>query len=705
MALIGKIRRNSWFLILMLALGMIAFLFMDMFGNGGSAFGGDPNTVGEIAGKKINIQEFEAKNTYRFGRGTGDTYAQKSAVWDMFVEQAVIEKEAEALGLTVSNEELNSLLFGPNYSPIIIRDFPNQNMRGIPNVEQINQIRESITSNTMNPQFAPFWFDEEKEVISDRLKTKISNMVAKGVFTPSWLVEMQGEMENDKVEMSYVKIPFSQIEDAAVEVNDADYSSYLTENKHRYEIKEPSVDISYIAFDVVASAADSLEFRNELSGLKTEFANSTSDSLFVDNNKGIAAGVYAKKSELNTAIADAMFDMPVGSVVGPYLEGRAYRIAKLQDRIAVPDSAQARHILISAAPTNPLGMVAARRTIDSLRTEIRKGASFATLAKEFSQDTGSGAKGGDLGMTGWPSPYVKPFTEAVYYQGNKRGDLTVVQSQFGVHLIEVMKTKSSGARAVKVAYLERMILPSKTTKRSAYQKADKFAGTNRSLESMKTAADADASISVETASNLKANDFFIQGISSDPARKIIKWATNDADAGNVSAEVYVVRDAQLFYDSKYVVAALNQRNRAGLPSVASIKDNIAIPVMNRKKGAAIISKIKGTDLASVASAFGTKVDSVQNVTFTSASVSGLGNEPEVVSKAFSMGMDKMSEPIVGNEGVYLVKVNNKISIGSTSDIASKRKQLHATSRSVVTRSMIPALKELTKIEDNRTKFY
>ncbi len=705
MALIQKIRNNSWLLIVLLGLAMAAFLLMDMFSGNNGMIGGPSTTVGKIGNRNVSYQEFEAKNRFRFGNSAGNVFAQRNAIWDMFVEESIVQDEADALGLSVSKDELSELLWGPNYSPIIIRDFPNQNFRGQVNAEQINQIKSSIESGQMNKEFASFWMQEEKDVINDRLKSKMVNLTSKAFYTPTWMVEMSNDEKNTRGDIEVVKIPFDAIEDTQVELTDNDYSSYLSANSAKYVTKNPTFGVNYVAFDVLPSQEDSTALRTELSELVSGFSTAESDSSFVLRNKGAIDVTYFRKDELSEAVKDRLFEEPVGSVVGPYVDGRFYKLAKILNRKVTPDSVQARHILVSTQANNPFSVQTAKNKIDSLKSLILAGThQFDSLAIKHSDDPGSGSKGGDLGMVGYPSNYVKPFKDAVFF-GAGRGKLQVVQSQFGIHLIEVTKTKSSGTQGVQVAYIERPIKPSQATVDKIYQEASQFAGDNRSLENLEKAA-VDKGLTVETALNLEENSYNIPGLSvtGNASRDIIRWANNDANIGEVSPKVYAFKDNTFYYDNKFVVPALASRTKAGLPSIASVKSAIEPLVRNQKKAEMLKAKISSTDLSAIATQFSTKVDTIKGLTFNSPMIND-DREADVIAAALALDVDQVSNPIVGNNGVYMVKLSNRIAARAPSNISQLRKEASSKYQSAVKNGLIRSIKEVTNIEDNRNTFF
>ena len=164
MALISKIRKNSWVLVVLIGLGLAGFIIMDMTSGQQSVFGSSQFTVGEIDGQKLDWNQFNRVEQVLYGNSGGEVFSRRKQLWDYFVEEAVVQEEAEALGLGVSKAELLDLQFGTNPSPVIRQRFTDPNTRQI-NFQQLNQIKTAIENGTFtDPQMRAFWSHQEKEI-------------------------------------------------------------------------------------------------------------------------------------------------------------------------------------------------------------------------------------------------------------------------------------------------------------------------------------------------------------------------------------------------------------------------------------------------------------------------------------------------------------------------------------------------------------
>ncbi|MCB0655676.1 MAG: peptidyl-prolyl cis-trans isomerase, partial [Saprospiraceae bacterium] len=173
----------------------------------------------------------------------------------------------------------------------------------------------------------------------------------------------------------------------------------------------------------------------------------------------------------------------------------------------------------------------------------------------------------------------------------------------------------------------------------------------------------------------------------------------------VSPDVYIYQDPVNYFNSKYLIVALSAIQPSGVASIESVRDDVTPLVRNQKKGQQLAGKISGTDLNAIAGQFNTEVDSAQNITFVSTFVPGLGNEPKVIAEAFKLSRDQISSPIIGENGVYVIKVTDKIEDATDPNISVLRQQASAQLRAAVSSRLIESLRKNAKIKDYRSTYY
>ena len=225
MALIGKIREKLLDGAHPFGYGT-CFLYLDGR-NGftkrkGSVF--NQTSVGEIAGHKIDYKEFE-KTERALYSGSNDVYGRRQMLWNYLIEKALVEKQADALGLGVSLDELKELQFGNNLSSVVQNNFRDPNT-GQVNRQTLLQVKQSLeTGKDMAPEFRNFWAEQEKQIIKTALQDKINNLVTKAMIVPKWQAEVVNQLNNDKLTMEFVRVTYDKVPDADVKLTDEDYKT------------------------------------------------------------------------------------------------------------------------------------------------------------------------------------------------------------------------------------------------------------------------------------------------------------------------------------------------------------------------------------------------------------------------------------------------------------------------------------------------
>jgi peptidyl-prolyl cis-trans isomerase D len=702
MALISEIRKKSWLLIVLLALALGGFVVMDMVRAGSKAKGRD-FVLGSVNGDKLDWQEFQKAERILYPNSTGDVFGQRNYIWNFMVEDKLVRAEADAMGYNVGDEELEELQFGQHLSPIIQRNFRDPNTGQI-NRQSLDQIKTNLGTGKLQPQLEEFWAFQKNEIIKDRLESKLSGLLKKCIYTPTWMAQQLQAEQGSSIDFKYVQVPLDKVPESEVKLTNEDYTNFIKENEGLVKRKEEFRTVDFVVFNVVPTKEDTGIVREKIVERLDPFRTTDNDSAFVENNYGQLDEVYYKKADLAPAIADTVFKLPVGTVYGPYVDGVDFKAVKVIDKKVIPDSVQTRHILIQAKTAADL--TSANAKIDSIKTLIESGKEkFDSLAMKISQD-GSASKGGDLGWSAL-GRMVKPFNDVIFYKAEP-GKLYKVVTQFGVHLVEVTNRKYiKNDQGVRLAYLIEPIVPSEETQASIYDDALEFSGQNRTVAAMKAAVEKNPALSVESAPGLTANSYQFSTLGGGgTSRDIVRWAFDkETKVGDVAQEVYIFDEPTLFYNAHYVVPALHSIIKPGNGSVADVKENFAAQVTAKKKVEILASKITTPDLNAVAQQFDVKVDTFNNVNFNMSYLQDLGNEAGLIGKVASLKEGETAGPIKGINGVYVVQVIHRTEASLSTDITSFRGQLTATSRAAIDSRLMEAVKSTAKIKDNRYNFY
>ncbi|MFN0036724.1 MAG: peptidylprolyl isomerase [Saprospiraceae bacterium] len=700
MALIGTIRKNGWLLIVIMTLALGGFMMMDAESCNQRYSAAEVNSLGTVGDTEIKRSEFDNYEQLVYSGPQANSYQVRTQAWDYFVERAIVEKEAKAMGIGVGKEELIDLQFGLNISPVVAERFKGAD--GQPNRATLSSIKNAIeTGQFTEPKNRDYWAVQEREVIKTRLQEKLTTAISKGMYAPKWQAEMAFKENNQRRDFCTVRIPFDKVKDEEVKVGDSDYEAYLKQNPGVYDQTEESRIVSYVAFDVAPTSADSATARESVAKLIEGFRNAKSDSVYVVANGGSFLNQFMPKDKFPASFADSVMTSPLGSIIGPVYDAGDWRIIKIVGRKVLPDSVRARHILLREATPENGGRA------DSLMALLRSGKlRFDSLAIQMSQDVGSGKKGGDLGWFA-NGAMVAEFNEVCFLTG-EQGKLYKVATQFGWHIIEITGKKFiKNESSVKVGVLSRRIEPSKTTQQTMKDKAVALVQQAKNITDLETLAK-QQNILMQNTMPLKINEYNL-GVaigSGDDAREVVRWAFDENNkVGSVSKEVFAFRDPQGgYFDSKYLVAAVKSITPEGKATVATLKatPDAQTRVKNLKKAEAIKSKIQSPgDLSALAAQWEGRVDTSRNSSFLQTN-----GEPRVSGTLSSLETGKVSGPIVGNGGVMFIQpLTEKTQPPVPADLTMFKRQLASQSTSALRVGLMKSLKVQHKVKDNRFRFW
>jgi len=703
MSTLGNIRKRSTLLLLVIGVAMLAFILGDFMqstrsGGGGGFF------VGEVAGEEISIQIFEErmqkgienwKNSNQNATLTQSVMSQiRNSIWDEYIKELLMNMEYEELGIDVDSEELFELFQGNNVYPEIskIEIFQDPATKQFDRARMIQYMKG--LDNDQTGEAREQWLGFEEYISNLRKNDKYRLLVEQGMYVSSVEAQLYFNQGNENISFEYVPISFNHIADSLVTVSESEIEYYYEDHLSEYQ-QDESRNVDYVVFTVTPSTKDEEDTKNNLADLTKTFAANTDFEVFVRRNSDNTNAIFnfTKEEGILDTNATSLFASEKGTVVGPYLfsEG-VYRVSKLADVQYRPDSVEARHMLI--APDENKNLDSTNALVESIKEEIESGKDFADLAQKYSIDKTSALKGGDLG---WfkEGAMVAEFNEVCFTA--TKGDLTIVQSQFGVHLIQVTK-KSRNVKKVKIAYIDRVVEPSSETYHEYYTQAARFAGV---LLNTDTTTFDDL---VATENLVKRNEEKVspskQNISGlENSRGLIKWMRN-ANVGEVS-EVFE-------FGNNYVVATLTKVNSEGDISLEDVSVEIEAKVRKQKKGKMIIDEINSetyNTLAELASTMRSQVQQATKASFLSSQIQNLGNEPELVGLICASEKDKISQPIVGNNAVFVAKVLSKNEARTTGDFTQQQVQISQALKQSASVAAYNAVKENAGVVDNRNDFY
>ncbi len=698
MGLMTFLRNRAGFILIgAIGFAIVAFLVGDAINVGKPFWAESQKVVGSVDGEEISIDQFGPKVDQSLAQfkqqygGSGNAQMQAMAVdnvWQGEIAGILLGKEYSRLGLTVSGDELFDLLQGKNPSPLIVQYFGNPQTGEFNRAEVINSLKQQ----GKNPQLKQQWDLLQVEIEKQALQKKYSNLITNSVYVTTIEANDEYVNRNKLANFKYTGLDYASIPDASVKLAESDYADYYSENKKRFENPTETRSFEYVAFSVSPTKSDSAAVKAQVEKLAADFKTAQNDSLFAAVNSDVKVPyTYLTRGKLDPAVDSVVFNLPAGSYYGPVFSGNSYKLAKVVDTRFSPDSVKARHILID--PSKLGGVDKAKQLADSLKTLVQNGGDFAALAQKYSID-GSKDKGGDLG-TFSRGQMVPAFEDAAF--NGKPGDLKVVTSQFGVHLIKIEKQIGS-SKVAKLAYIEKSLAASNKTRDAAYKKASSF--LNEVADGNFAELAQKRGLTVGVADKVTPTQGFAPGL--DNPRQLIRDAY-EADKGDVLKEVYQM-------DNAYVVARVTDIKPKGILPLEDVKKDIEPMVRNAVKAKMLTEKITkalagASAIEQVAQKLGKQVSPVENIVFANPIIPGASQEDKLVGAVFGSQPGKLSEVIDGNQGVYVFSVNK---FTNPAPLANTYKQKQAMMQASAQRSLgsaFQALQDKSKIKDNRVKFY
>lgn len=703
MPVLEKIRNKAGVLIaVVIGLALLAFILGDFLNSGQSLFRQSKMEVGEFNGKSVSYQEFEQRvfeltedykaKTRQSNLNESLTEQIREQAWLELIFEEVVKPEYNKLGLAVGKEELADMVTGSNPSPIIRQNF------GDPNTGEINRQYIAQLWNNTDKDIAikRVVLSIEKDITLDREFTKYTNILRKGLYVPKFMAKNDYIESNERVDVGFIVKRYTDISDSLVKISSGDIKGYYNSHKYLYE-QTPSRDVEYVSFDIVPSKEDFKAANEYITKALPEFTAAEDPIQYVNSNSDITFdGRNYKSGQLSDSLNKIMFNASVGAVYGPYFENETYKIARLVKVVNIPDSVKARHILIVPTEQSQAAVDQAKKLADSLKVAVEKGASFEELAVKHSADKGSVPMGGDLGW--FPEGRMVPeFNDAAFSMG--KGEVKVVSSQYGFHILQVTD-KGPETKKVQVAFMARKVDASSVTNRSIFAQASKFAAENRTQEQFNKAVEASKGALVKKlASSLTLNDKYIAGL--EEPRPLVRWAY-EASKGEVSEVISL--------PNNFVVAVVSQIREDKYAEIEQVQSELELAVRKEKKGQIIAEQINKqkeglTNIQNLATKLNTTVETASGITFSSFSIGTAGIEPKLIATATSLKPNTLSEPVKGNNGVYVAFVTSKVAAPATKDYTQSVQKLEYTLQSRSGYETLEALKKLANIEDKRGRFY
>lgn len=668
MAALGKIRSKGAILVGVIGFALFAFIAEEAFRSCDSARNESRQQVGEVLGDKVNVQDFqklvdEYTNVVKMTQGrenlTDEELNQvKDAVWNTFVQTEIIGKEAEKLGLKVTDKELQNVLNEGTNPMLMQTPFVNQQTGRFDANLLKKFLAEYKQAQKANPQMAQqyqnvynFWTFIEKSMRQQILIQKYQTLLYGCILSNPVSAKMAFDDENQESNIQLASFTYASINDNKVKITDSDLKAKYDELKQRFLMPEETRSIKYVDYQVVPSTADRTALNKTVSEYVKTLGTAADPSDVVRKSGSTVAytGIPQTKAAFPTDIATRLDSMAVGAVSAP-VENKmdnTINVVKLVSKTQLPDSVQFRAIQVIAATPAETATKA-----DSIYNALQAGADFETLAKKYGQ---TGEKTWVTSAQYQSAPTVdddtKNYIETINTLGvNETKNLKLSQ---GSIIMQVTDRKAMTTKYV-AAVIKKPIEFSKTTYSSAYNKFSQFVSENQSLEAMQKNA-SKYGYTVMERNDVRNSEHYIANIHG--TREAMKWLY-EAKENSVSP-LYECGD-----NDHLMVMVLTKINKKGYRPLTdeNVKNYVRQEVLNDKKAEMLIAKANGIKSISGAKAKGAQISTVNQVTFaapvfvqtTGASEPALSGAVAATKKgAFS------SHPVKGNAGVYLFSVTSK----------------------------------------------
>ncbi|MDD7335930.1 MAG: SurA N-terminal domain-containing protein [Prevotella sp.] len=669
MAALGKIRSRGVTLIIIIGLGLFAFIAEEAFRSCNGIKGEARQQIGEVLGEKINVQDFqelvdEYQNAVKFttqrdNLSDDELNQVKDQVWQQLVSNKIIENDADKLGLTVTDGEIQNVLAEGTNQMLRQTPFINQ-QTGLFDVNMLKQfLNQYKQAQTSNPQMAEqmetvynYWLFVEKNLRSQLLQQKYQVLLASCILSNKVEAQMAFKDENEEAQVQLASIAYSTIKDADVKVTDEDLKAKYEELKPAFYQPVETRDLKYVDFQIKASAADRAQLLKEMSGYQKQLATVTDPTQLVSRSTSQVPylGVPVSSSAFPQDIATKLDSMAVGTT-GVYenKQDNTFNIIRIYSKSMLPDSVQFRQIQVAGASIDE-----SRAKADSIQKALAGGAKFEDLAKKYGQT------GEKIWFTGAQYEHATSMSQdnKQYIEALLNGEVNATQNLAlaqGNVILQVLDKKGMKEK-FNAAVIKKVIDFSKATRSKAYNNFSEFVTRSTSLAELQKNA-SKFGYQVQDLNDFSTAQHNVGGVGGAGIRDAIKWIFS-ANEGEVSPLFEAGNN-----DHMLVMVVTHIHPQGYRPyDDPQVKEILTREVIRDKKAEMIMAKLKGVNSIAAAKAKGAKVSTVDQITFASpAFIPATGAAEPAVSGAVAATKAGQfcKKAIKGNAGVYMIQVLKK----------------------------------------------
>lgn len=663
MAILGKIRKRGVTLIIIIGLGLFAFIAEEAFRSCEATSNEKRQQVGEVLGQKISVSEFqelvdEYQEVIKISRGRDNLTEEelnqlKDQVWNTYVQNALVADEAEKLGLTVTDAELQNVIKEGTNPMLMQTPFVNQQTGRFDASMLTKFLADYKNIGTQNPQVAEqyvaiykYWKYIEKTMRQQMLAMKYQSLISHSLITNPVSAKMAFDAENNESDIQLAALPYSSIKDTEVKVSEADLKAKYDEMKEMFRQYAETRDIKYVDFQVVASDADRKALLKTLTDAQTALEKGDAPAEVVRKAQSQVAytGIAVTKNALPYDIRNRIDSMSVGETTKPFESAtdNTLNVVKLISKTSLPDSVECRQLFVGGSTADE----AAKRA-DSIYTAIKDGADVETLAKKYGQDA---QKRWITSAMYENAPSIDADTKALIevFNNTAVGETRNVKVSQGNIIVIITDRKAMTDKYV-AAVVKCNIDFSKATYSAAYNKFSQYVSENQTIEGLEKNA-AKYGFKVSERKDMSSAEHYVAGVRA--TRDAMKWAF-DANEGDVSPLYECGNNDHL------LVVAVTKIHKEGYRKVEDVKEMLEAEVIRDKKFEMLKGKLAGAKSVADAKAKGAQELTVNQVTFAApVFVQATGaSEPALSGAVAATKQGQMCPRVIkGNGGAYMFSV-------------------------------------------------